>query len=73
MLPTVVANELRETVQEFLRNAFPFATPYFQRQEDGASATAIIDRLLADPTALFQRPLPRPCYQRRHFVGIPPI
>jgi DEAD/DEAH box helicase domain-containing protein len=57
MLPTVVANELRNAVSEFLRSAFPFATPFFQRGDGGEeSPTALIDGLLKRPGELFQGP-----------------
>ncbi|MCO6441307.1 MAG: DEAD/DEAH box helicase [Nitrococcus mobilis] len=57
MLPTVVAGELREAVSEFLRSAFPIATPYFQRSESAAdNPHALIDDLLRRPGALFKGP-----------------
>jgi len=47
MLPTVVANELRDAVGRFLRNAFPFATLFFQRSAGSTdNPTALIDELL---------------------------
>lgn len=33
MLPSVVASELREAVSQFLRSAFPIATPFFQHSD----------------------------------------
>lgn len=58
MLPTVVANELRDAVGRFLRSAFPFATPFFQRSSGSTkdSATALIDALLEQPGEVFQGP-----------------
>ncbi|EAR23016.1 putative RNA helicase [Nitrococcus mobilis Nb-231] len=57
MLPTVVAGELREAVSQFLRSAFPIATPYFQHSElAGSGPHALIDDLLARPGALFKGP-----------------
>ncbi len=57
MLPTVVANELRESVAAFLRSAFPFATPFFQRGEGKeGDPTALIDGLLERSGELFQGP-----------------
>lgn len=57
MLPTVVAHEMRETVSNFLRSAFPFSTRYFQLGAEGATnPTALIDRLLAEPASIFQGP-----------------
>jgi len=33
MLPTLVANEMREAVSQFLRSAFPIATLFFSRRK----------------------------------------
>lgn len=60
MLPSVVASELRDAVAQFLRTAFPIATPYFQREEATNSASAdpyaLIDALIERPGELFKGP-----------------
>lgn len=57
MLPTLVANEMREAVGQFLRSAFPIATPRFQQAENGKSgAHALIEDLIDRPGALFKGP-----------------
>lgn len=57
MLPTLVANEMREAVSQFLRSAFPIATPFFQQTENApAGAHALIEDLINRPGALFKGP-----------------
>jgi len=57
MLPTVVAEEMRQAISRFLRSAFPMATPYFQRGESAESdPQALIGGLLKTSGALFQGP-----------------
>jgi DEAD/DEAH box helicase domain-containing protein len=57
MLPTLVANEMREAVSQFLRSAFPIATPFFQQAENApAGAHALIEDLINRPGALFKGP-----------------
>lgn len=57
MLPSVVADELRDAVRGFLRSAFPIATPFFQQTGEGAAqAHRLIDDLVDRPEALFKGP-----------------
>ena len=60
MLPSVVASELKDAVAQYLRTAFPIATPYFQGETsaNGASADphALIDALIERPGELFKGP-----------------
>ena len=52
MLPAVVATELREGVQHFLRATFPMTTPGFRRADGGTP----LEDLLTDHRALFKGP-----------------
>lgn len=66
MLPSIVASELQQAVREFLRSAFPIATPFFQthgRSVDAGGSgqvspqpQALIDELIQRPDALFKGP-----------------
>ncbi|MEC8860273.1 MAG: DEAD/DEAH box helicase [Pseudomonadota bacterium] len=60
MLPSIVASELKVAVAQYLRTAFPIATPYFQGESSvqGASADphALIDALIERPGELFKGP-----------------
>lgn len=56
MLPSVVASELREAIEQFLQNAFPFSNPAFQQTDHGLEATALVDGLTAQEGALFKGP-----------------
>src|SRR5690606_20525816 len=48
-------NEMREAVSQFLRSAFPIATPFFQQTENApAGAHALIEDLINRPGALFK-------------------
>ncbi|MGO2133211.1 MAG: DEAD/DEAH box helicase [Halomonas sp.] len=71
MLPSIVASELQQAVREFLRSAFPIATPFFQTRgrraagadsasdsasDSAADTQALIDELIQRPEALFKGP-----------------
>jgi DEAD/DEAH box helicase domain-containing protein len=58
MLPSVVANELKDAIGQYLRSAFPIATPWFQRRAGGSEPDphALIDELISRPGALFKGP-----------------
>ena len=63
MLPSIVASELQQAVREFLRSAFPIATPFFQaggghgaKGDAGTQSQALIDELIQRPDALFKGP-----------------
>lgn len=47
MIPSVLASQLKQGVEDFLRTTFPVSTPFFH---------GILDRLLAEPESLFQGP-----------------
>jgi DEAD/DEAH box helicase domain-containing protein len=59
VLPSVVADELRDAVRAFLRSAFPIATRFFRQAGDGegpAHACRLIDDLVDRSEALFKGP-----------------
>lgn len=47
MIPSVLAGQLKQGVEDFLRTTFPVSTPFFR---------GIVDRLLAEPGGVFKDP-----------------
>ena len=47
MIPSILSQQLRQGVEDFLRTTFPVSTPFFH---------GIIDRLLADSEGVFKGP-----------------
>jgi len=52
LLPSVLSEELKTSVRDFLRSAFPVTTPHFRRPDGGT----VIDALLDEPGELFRGP-----------------
>lgn len=55
MLPSLVAHELKLSLHDYLRAAFPISTPYF-RGDGQQGETALIDRFLESPGKLVKGP-----------------
>jgi DEAD/DEAH box helicase domain-containing protein len=47
MIPSVLSNQIRNGIEDFLRTTFPVSTPFFH---------GIIDRLIDNPEAIFKGP-----------------
>lgn len=58
MLPSLLAQDLQASIRDFLRSAFPIATPRFQAMGNGGpqDQSALIDRFMDEPGALFKGP-----------------